>query len=64
MLKLNSDEGVYPDGSVGLRFVTRNVEGTVLLAGAKRCRAEGGNSTIIEVLAMRFGVAKVVEEGL
>ncbi|KAL8534635.1 hypothetical protein ACS0TY_010602 [Phlomoides rotata] len=55
-LKLNSDAGVFSDGAVGLGFVIRNSEGAALLVGAKRCVAEGGNSTIIEALVLRFGL--------
>ncbi|KAL8491268.1 hypothetical protein ACS0TY_023054 [Phlomoides rotata] len=63
-LKLNSDAGVFSDGSVGLGFVVRDSSGKVVMAGAKRCAAAGDNSTIIEALALRFGLENVQENGL
>ncbi|KAL8477044.1 hypothetical protein ACS0TY_029383 [Phlomoides rotata] len=36
----------------------------MILAGVKRCVVSGDNSTIIEALALRFGLEKVNEKGL
>ncbi|KAL8464867.1 hypothetical protein ACS0TY_034377 [Phlomoides rotata] len=63
-LEAEFGRGSLPDGSVGLGFVITNSAGAVVLAGAKRCRADGGSNTIIEALDMCFGAAKALEEGL
>ncbi|KAL8539218.1 hypothetical protein ACS0TY_001003 [Phlomoides rotata] len=64
LLKLNSDAGVFSDGSVGLGFVVRDELGTVVLAGAKRFLVAADNSTLIEALALRFGAASALNYGL
>lgn len=38
-IKLNSDAAVWPNGRVGLGFIIRNHEGTVILAGKKDIQA-------------------------
>ncbi|KAL8502096.1 hypothetical protein ACS0TY_021278 [Phlomoides rotata] len=45
-------------------FVFRNSVGEVILAGAKRCVATKENNTIIEALALRFGVQCSMKRGL
>ncbi|KAL8549394.1 hypothetical protein ACS0TY_008287 [Phlomoides rotata] len=63
-LKLNSDVGVFSDGSIGLGFIVRNGEGQPVLAGATRYKATKGNSTLIEALALRFGFEAASTHGL
>lgn len=63
-LKLNADAGVFSDGTVGLGFVIRNTSGEVQLAGARRCRAPTQNSTIIEALALKFGIQQALRKDL
>ncbi|KAL8517727.1 hypothetical protein ACS0TY_015815 [Phlomoides rotata] len=53
--KMNTDAGVFPDGSVGLNFIVRDDVGRALLAGMKRVLAPPDNSTLIEAMALRFG---------
>lgn len=55
-VKLNSDAAIFSDGSVGLGFVIRDVEGAMKLAGSKRCTAATDSNTLIEALALRFGL--------
>lgn len=64
LLKINSDAAVFADGSVGLGFVIRDSGGRVKLAGSKRCLAAAENSTLIEALALRFGVQSANSNGL
>ncbi|KAL8491492.1 hypothetical protein ACS0TY_023199 [Phlomoides rotata] len=54
---MNTDAGIFPDGSVGLSFIIRDDVGRALLAGVKRKRmlAPTDNSTLIEAMALRFG---------
>ncbi|KAL8514105.1 hypothetical protein ACS0TY_013287 [Phlomoides rotata] len=63
-LKLNSDAGVFSDGSVGLGFIVRNEAGELVLAGAKRCWVAADNSTTIEALELHFGLLSVCSRGL
>ncbi|KAL8473164.1 hypothetical protein ACS0TY_030118 [Phlomoides rotata] len=63
-LKLNSDAGVFSDGSVGLGFIVRNSSGKMILAGTRRCLVTVDNSTMIEALALRFGVSTALNHGL
>ncbi|KAL8545826.1 hypothetical protein ACS0TY_005808 [Phlomoides rotata] len=64
MLKLNSDAGVFSDGSVGLGFVVRDEKGMVILVGAKWSSIVTDNSTLIEALALRFGAISALNHGL
>ncbi|KAL8470305.1 hypothetical protein ACS0TY_032959 [Phlomoides rotata] len=61
-LKLNSNAACFLDGSVGFGFIIRNERGKVHLAGSKRCTA-AGHSTMIEALALRFGLQQARERG-
>ncbi|KAL8520548.1 hypothetical protein ACS0TY_011177 [Phlomoides rotata] len=63
-LKLNSDAGIFYDGTVGMGFVVRDWEGQLVLAGAKRCLVASDSSFLIEALALRFGVLSVIDRGL
>ncbi|KAL8489656.1 hypothetical protein ACS0TY_025526 [Phlomoides rotata] len=63
-LKLNSDAGVFSDGSVGLGFIVRDETGSLILAGSKRCSVAADNSTMIEALALRFGASSALNHGL
>ncbi|KAL8506704.1 hypothetical protein ACS0TY_017559 [Phlomoides rotata] len=62
-LKLNSDAAVFADGTAGFGFVIRDAYGLVTLAGTKRCRARG-NSTLVEALALRYGIQQALTSGL
>ncbi|KAL8520557.1 hypothetical protein ACS0TY_011184 [Phlomoides rotata] len=62
--KLNADVGVFPDGLVGLGFIVRNWEGRLILAGARRCTTSSTNNTLIEALALRFGMTEAVNKDL
>ncbi|KAL8504006.1 hypothetical protein ACS0TY_022657 [Phlomoides rotata] len=62
-LKLNSDAGVFSDGSVGLGFVVQTDEGQPVLAGAKRMQVASSNSVFLEALALRFGVMVAWSQG-
>ncbi|KAL8541921.1 hypothetical protein ACS0TY_002969 [Phlomoides rotata] len=64
VLKLNTDAGVFSDGSVGLGFIVRDETGNPILAGAKRCSVAADNSTMIEALALRFGAISARSHGL
>ncbi|KAL8535254.1 hypothetical protein ACS0TY_011032 [Phlomoides rotata] len=48
--KINSDATIFDDDTFGLGFVIRDDQGMVLMAGSKRCLAEGSN-TLAEALA-------------
>ncbi|KAL8456283.1 hypothetical protein ACS0TY_034480 [Phlomoides rotata] len=63
-LKLNTDAGVFNDGTVGFGFIVRNEQGQPVFAGTKRCKAPSANSTMLEALALRFGVSEAVSKGL
>ncbi|KAL8484126.1 hypothetical protein ACS0TY_026720 [Phlomoides rotata] len=62
-LKLNSDAAVFADGTAGFGFIIRDAYGLVTLAGTKRCRARG-NSTLVEALALRYGIQQALTSGL
>ncbi|KAL8527048.1 hypothetical protein ACS0TY_016057 [Phlomoides rotata] len=51
---MNTDVGVFPDGSVGLNFIVCDDVGRALLAGMKRVLAPPDNGTLIEAMALRF----------
>ncbi|KAL8499168.1 hypothetical protein ACS0TY_022227 [Phlomoides rotata] len=53
-----------PDGSIGLGFILRDDGGKPILAGASRCRETKENSTLIEALALRFGLESATTHGL
>ncbi|KAL8463962.1 hypothetical protein ACS0TY_033778 [Phlomoides rotata] len=63
-LKLNTDAGVFPDNSVGLGFIVHDWRGQPILAGTQRCSAPYQNCTLIEALALRFGVSAAASRGL
>ncbi|KAL8461807.1 hypothetical protein ACS0TY_033055 [Phlomoides rotata] len=63
-LKLNSDAGVFSDGTVGLGFIVRNNLGKMILAGTRQCLVTANNSTMVEALALRFGVSSALNHGL
>ncbi|KAL8541941.1 hypothetical protein ACS0TY_002983 [Phlomoides rotata] len=63
-LKLNSDAGVFPNGSVGLGFVVRNAEGRPVLAGTKRIAAAVGNNVLLEALSLCFRMSTAGNHGL
>ncbi|KAL8478520.1 hypothetical protein ACS0TY_030422 [Phlomoides rotata] len=53
-LKINTD------GTAGYGLVIRTETGRVILAGAK-CTSAMGNNTLLEALALRYGLRKSVE---
>ncbi|KAL8528858.1 hypothetical protein ACS0TY_006354 [Phlomoides rotata] len=46
---MNSDACIFYDGTVGLGFFVRDEKGKPVLAGAKRCSVDSGNSLLMEV---------------
>ncbi|KAL8464185.1 hypothetical protein ACS0TY_033923 [Phlomoides rotata] len=61
--KLNSDAATLPNGWVGLGFVIRDAAGSVLLTSTRRYKIEG-NSTLLEALALRFGLEAARQYGI
>lgn len=62
-IKLNSDAALFNDGTFGLGFMIRNVEGKVILTGAKRSNGDG-DSTLANALALRFGIQSALKAGV
>lgn len=62
-LKLNSDAALFQDGLVGLGFVIRNDRSEVIVSGSRR-QPGGGGSTLVEALALCFGIRIANECGL
>ncbi|KAL8502189.1 hypothetical protein ACS0TY_021342 [Phlomoides rotata] len=54
-MKLNSGATSLPNGVAGFGFVIQDDSGDVLLSGCKRQRVDG-NSTLLEAMALRFGL--------
>lgn len=63
MRKLNSDAAIYKDGIVGFRFVVRDEDGEVLIAGASSFKIKG-NSTLIEGLAILHALRTTLAGGI
>lgn len=61
--KMNCDMAAHEDGTVGLGVIIRNHEGDVILAAKKETQAEG-DTTILEGLAIRFGVQLAAQHGI
>ncbi|KAL8507295.1 hypothetical protein ACS0TY_018002 [Phlomoides rotata] len=63
MLKINSDGATSAHGRACLGFVIRDDRGIVRLLGAQTRRIDG-DSTLLEALAMKFGLKIAAEHGL
>ncbi|KAL8509272.1 hypothetical protein ACS0TY_016461 [Phlomoides rotata] len=60
--EINTNETIFQDGTFGLGFVMRNDEGNILFAGSKRFHG-GGSSTLVETIALLFGLETSVLRG-